>query len=40
MDIFWLVVDDGVWWWVVVGIFWLAVGGDGSWWVVVGGGIV
>ena len=45
VDIFWLVVGDGGywwihfgWWWVVVDIFWLVVSDVGWWWVVVDGG--
>ena len=39
VDIFWLVVGAGGWFWLVVDIFWLVVDG-GGWWVVVGGGTV
>ena len=45
VDIFWLVLDSGGWWWTCFGQSWVVVGGGGyalvggeQWWVVVGHG--
>ena len=45
VDVFWLVVGDGGWWWVYYDWWWLIVGGGGTWgiyfgwwWVMVDGG--